>query len=58
MQSGTVQIAYRNITIQPDTLKVKVASTIRWTNYDSVEHNVTSRGGSQKFTSTTFGEGC
>src|SRR5947209_1556113 len=40
VQSGTVQIAYRNITVHPDTLKVKVGSTIRWTNYDSVEHNV------------------
>ena len=45
VQSGTVQIAYRNIAIAPDTLKVKVGTTVRWTNYDPVEHNVTSRGG-------------
>ena len=38
-------VAYRNIAIDPDTLKVKVGSTIEWTNYDSVEHNVTSEGG-------------
>jgi len=57
VQSGTVQIAYRNIAIDPDTLKVKVGSTIKWTNYDSVEHNVTSEGGPQKFASKTFGEG-
>ena len=51
-----MQIAYRNITIAPDTLKVKVGSTIKWTNYDAVEHNVTSKGGPQKFASKDFGE--
>jgi plastocyanin len=56
VQSGTVQVAYRNIAISPDTLKVKVGSTIKWTNSDSVEHNVTSAGGPQKFASKTFGE--
>ena len=35
VQSGVVQIAYRNIAIAPDTVRVKVGSTIRWTNYDS-----------------------
>jgi plastocyanin len=57
VRSGLVQIAYRNITIQPDTLKVKVGSTIRWTNYDSVEHNVTSKGGPAQFASKNLGEG-
>ncbi len=52
-----MQIAYRNIAIAPDTLRVKVGSTIRWTNYDSVEHNVTSEGGPQQFASKNFGEG-
>ncbi len=56
VQSGTVQIAYRNITIAPDALKVKVGSTITWTNYDSIEHNVTSEGGPQKFRSKNLGE--
>jgi plastocyanin len=57
VQSGVVQIAYRNITIAPDTLKVKVGSTIRWTNYDAIEHNVTSRAGPAHFASRNFGEG-
>jgi plastocyanin len=57
IQSGVVPIAYRNIAIDPDTLKVKVGSTIKWTNYDSVEHNVTSEGGPAKFASKDFGEG-
>jgi plastocyanin len=56
LRSGTVQIAYRNIAIDPDTLRVKVGSTIKWTNFDSVEHNVTSEGGPQKFASKNFGE--
>jgi plastocyanin len=57
VRSGVVAIAYRNIAINPDTVKVKVGSTIEWTNYDSVEHNVTSRGGSQRFASKNFSEG-
>ena len=57
VQSGVVQIAYRNIAIAPDTLRVKVGSTIRWTNYDAIEHNVTSRGGPAHFASANFGEG-
>jgi plastocyanin len=56
-QSGLVQIAYRNIAIAPDTVRVKVGSTIKWTNYDSIVHNVTSEGGPQKFASKNFGEG-
>jgi plastocyanin len=56
-QSGTVQIAYRNIAIEPDAVRVKVGSTIRWTNYDSVPHNVTSEGGPMHFSSGNFGEG-
>jgi plastocyanin len=56
-QSGIVQIAYRNIAIDPDTVKVKLGSTIKWTNHDAVEHNVTSQGsGPQKFASKDFGE--
>lgn len=57
VQSGVVQVAYRNIAIDPDTLRVKVGSTVRWTNYDPVEHNVTSKGGPDHFASKTFAEG-
>jgi plastocyanin len=56
-QSGTVQIAYRNIAIEPDAVKVKVGSTIRWTNYDEVPHNVVSESGPMHFASSQFGEG-
>src|ERR1700760_2281505 len=57
VKSGTVQVAYRNIAIAPDTLKVKVGSTIKWTNFDNVAHNVTSLDGPQKFASKDFNEG-
>ncbi len=51
VKSGTVQIAYRNITIDPDTLRVKTGTTIHWTNFDSVTHNVTSESGPQHLAS-------
>ncbi len=57
VQSGVVQVAYRNIAIDPDTIRVKVGSTVKWTNYDPVEHNVTSEGGPLKFASKNFSEG-
>ena len=56
VKSGTVAVAYRNIAIAPDALKVKVGSTIKWTNFDSIAHNMTSEGGPQKFASKDFGE--
>jgi len=55
--SGLVQIAYRDIAIEPDTVRVKVGTRIRWTNYDSTQANVTSEGGPQKFASGNFGKG-
>jgi plastocyanin len=57
VKSGVVQIAYRNITIDPDTVRAKVGSTIKWTNEDPQKCNVTSEGGSYKFASKDFGEG-
>jgi plastocyanin len=57
VHSGTVHIAYRDIAITPDTLRVKVGTTISWTNYDPIEENVTSEGGPQKFASGRLGEG-
>lgn len=57
VKSGLVNISYHEIAIEPDTLKVKVGSTIKWTNQDPVEHNVTSASGPTKFASKNFGEG-
>lgn len=57
VQSGTVHVAYRDITVQPDTLRVKAGTTVVWTNYDSVKDNVTSIDGPQHIASKDFGEG-
>jgi plastocyanin len=57
VQSGVVQIAYRDITIQPDSVRVKVGSRVRWTNYDAAQANVTSVSGPQRIASKNFGEG-
>jgi plastocyanin len=57
VHSGVVQIAYRNITIKPDTLRVKVGSTVRWTNFDHDVHNVTSRHGPQRLSSGDLRKG-
>jgi plastocyanin len=57
VKSGTVQIAYRNITINPDTLRVKTGTTIHWRNFDTVTHNVTSESGSQRFASGSLPAG-
>jgi plastocyanin len=56
-KGGTVQIAYRNIAIDPDTVRAKVGSTVKWVNEDSQKCNVTSEGGPYKFSSGDFGEG-
>jgi plastocyanin len=56
VKSGTVAVAYRNIAIAPDTVRVKVGSTVKWTNFDNIAHNVTSEGGPQKFASKDFGQ--
>jgi plastocyanin len=60
VQRGTAQIAYRNVTAQPVTLRVEAGTTVRFTNYDPIEHNATSVGGTagtQQFHSKNFGEG-
>ena len=57
VKSGVVQVAYRNIAIDPDTVRAKVGSTIKWTNEDPEKCNVTSEGGPYKFVSKDFGEG-
>ena len=36
---------------------MKAGTTVRLTNYDPIEHNVTSIGGPQPFPSKNFGEG-
>ncbi len=57
VRSGTVEVSYVNITIRPDTLRVKAGTTVRWTNLDPIAHNVTSHSGPQRFASANFAHG-
>ncbi|HEY3865084.1 MAG TPA: hypothetical protein VGL54_03240 [Solirubrobacteraceae bacterium] len=57
VQSGLVQVTYSNIAIDPDTVRAKVGSTIKWTNNDPEKCNVKSQGGPYKFSSGDFPEG-
>jgi plastocyanin len=56
-QSGTVPVTYQNIAISPANVTVKVGSTVKWTNMDMIDHNVTTTGGVQSFHSSDFGNG-
>lgn len=57
VQSGVIKIAYHEFAIEPDTVKAKVGSTLKWTNEDTEKCNVKSEGGPYKFSSGDFGEG-
>jgi plastocyanin len=57
VQSGLIGISYHEFAIEPDTVKAKLGSTVKWTNNDSEKCNVTSEGGPYKFASGDFGEG-
>lgn len=57
VRSGLVQIAYRDIAIFPDAIRVKTGTTVRWTNYDQIDHDVTSLSGPQTLHSGSFGPG-
>ena len=56
-QSGLIKISYHEFAIEPDTVKAKVGSTVKWTNNDSEKCNVKSEGGPYMFASGDFGEG-
>jgi plastocyanin len=57
VQSGLVKIAYHEFTIEPDTVKAKVGSTVKWTNEDIEKCNVKSEGGAYTFDSGNLAEG-
>jgi plastocyanin len=57
VRSGLVQIALRNVSIAPDAIRVKAGTTVKWTNYDPLQYNVTSVSGPQKLLSGNFGQG-
>ena len=57
VRTGTVQIAMRNVSLAPDTIRVKAGTTVKWTNYDPLQYNVTSVSGPQRVRSGNFGRG-
>jgi len=46
----------KNIQFAPKSVTAKVGQTVKWTNDDSVDHNVTATSGAT-FKSSTFGQG-
>ncbi|HWX87771.1 MAG TPA: plastocyanin/azurin family copper-binding protein [Solirubrobacteraceae bacterium] len=57
LQSGVIKITYREFAIEPDTVKAKVGSTLKWTNENTEKCNVKSEGGSYTFDSGNLPEG-
>ena len=57
VRTGTVQIAMRNVSIAPNAIRVKAGTTVKWTNYDPLQYNVTSVSGPQQVRSGNFGRG-
>jgi plastocyanin len=53
---GTVEIKMQSIQFSPPSVQVKVGQTIKWTNDDSVAHNVTAKSGAS-FASSNFSQG-
>lgn len=58
VQSGVITITYHEFAIEPDTLKAKVSSTLKWINNNTEKCNVKSEGGPYTFDSGELaGEG-
>jgi plastocyanin len=51
-----VAVKLQNIAFSPKDVTVKVGQTIKWTNEDTVQHNVTAKSGGT-FKSDLFGKG-
>lgn len=57
-KGGAVQVAYKNYSIDPADITVKVGTKIVWTNYDSSTHNVIVKDGApEMYKSADFGKG-
>ncbi|HEY2665690.1 MAG TPA: cupredoxin family copper-binding protein [Actinomycetota bacterium] len=44
VSAGAVQVGIVNFTFTPDTLTVKVGTTVEWTNHDDIPHTVSFTG--------------
>jgi plastocyanin len=54
--AGTIAVSMKNIQFVPKSVTAKVGQTVKWTNDDSVDHNVTATSGAT-FKSSNFGQG-
>ena len=54
--SGEIEIKLQNIAFSPNNVTAKVGQTIKWSNEDSVQHDVTAKSGAT-FKSDLFGKG-
>lgn len=54
--AGTVEIKMQNIAFSPQVDTAKVGQSVKWTNGDAVDHNVTATKGAS-FKSGNFGQG-
>jgi plastocyanin len=52
---ATNKVSIRNYMFMPETIKVKVSTTVTWTNDDQVDHSVTINSGSGP-SSSLFGK--
>jgi plastocyanin len=52
----TIDVDLKNISFDPKTVNAKVGDTIKWENYDDVDHNVVATKG-EEFKSDNFGKG-
>jgi plastocyanin len=53
----TVAVSMQNIAFNPTSVNAKVGDTVKWTNNDSVAHNVTYVSGPKFTSSSTFSGG-
>ena len=53
---GALAVKMQNIQFSPKSITAKVGQTVKWSNDDSVDHNVTATSGAT-FKSSTFGSG-
>ena len=54
--SGTLAVGMKNIQFSPKSVTAKVGQTVKWTNDDTVGHNVIATSGAT-FKSSTVGQG-
>jgi plastocyanin len=54
--SGAIAIKMKNIAFEPKDVTAKVGQTVKWTNEDTVQHDVKATAG-ESFKSDLFGQG-